>query len=455
MISNEALEPKNVLSAYERACSTLIENINCYCTNPNTDFTRKRKITVKNIIDYLLSLGSKATRSEICEFFTDDDPPTDTAMYLQRCKLDNEAVRRVLEVFSEQFTAEKTFMGYQLLSCDGSDVTIPTDNSDEETLIYTGGKYINQYHLNALYDDLNHLYVDMIINGKAKAGEADALLEMVKYGHYDHDHSVITADRNFISYNEIDQLNLMKQKFAIRAKDIGSNGILSSKGLPDEEFDKDLTIRLVFRQTKEWKKKIQSDPFTIFCPVNVKFKSKDPTLDYYDVSFRVCRFKITDDTYECIITNLNSEEMSLEAIKEAYRIRWQCEISFRYLKYTIGLNAFHSRKRNLLKQEIYARLLIFNMTSLLTDSRSIEDYVDMRNSQKSDKPSRYDKSYDYKTDITTAVTNIRLWLRGIITSKTLTCRIKKYLTQRRPDRKASRKNLTRKQRAKSAHYRPA
>ena len=455
MISNEALEPKNVLSAYERACSTLIENINCYCTNPNTDFTRKRKITVKNIIDYLLSLGSKATRSEICEFFTDDDPPTDTAMYLQRCKLDNEAVRRVLEVFSEQFTAEKTFMGYQLLSCDGSDVTIPTDNSDEETLIYTGGKYINQYHLNALYDDLNHLYVDMIINGKAKAGEADALLEMVKYGRYDHDHSIITADRNFISYNEIGQLNLMKQKFAIRAKDIGSNGILSSKGLPDEEFDKDLTIRLVFRQTKEWKKKIQSDPFTIFCPVNVKFKSKDPTLDYYDVSFRVCRFKITDDTYECIITNLNSEEMSLEAIKEAYRIRWQCEISFRYLKYTIGLNAFHSRKRNLLKQEIYARLLIFNMTSLLTDSRSIEDYVDMRNSQKSDKPSRYDKSYDYKTDITTAVTNIRLWLRGIITSKTLTCRIKKYLTQRRPDRKASRKNLTRKRRAKSAHYRPA
>ena len=60
-------------------------------------------------------------------------------------------------------------------------MTIPTDSSDEETLIYTGGKYINQYHLNALYDDLNHLYVDMIINGKAKAAKADALLEMAKY----------------------------------------------------------------------------------------------------------------------------------------------------------------------------------------------------------------------------------------------------------------------------------
>lgn len=455
MISNEALEPKNVLSAYERACSTLIENINCYCTNPNTDFTRKRKITVKNIIDYLLSLGSKATRSEICEFFTDDDPPTDTAMYLQRCKLENEAVRRVLEVFSEQFTAEKTFMGYQLLSCDGSDVTIPTDSSDEETLIYTGGKYINQYHLNALYDDLNHLYVDMIINGKAKAGEADALLEMVKYGRYDHDHSIITADRNFISYNEIDQLNLMKQKFAIRAKDIGSNGILSNKGLSDEQFDKTITIRLVFRQTNAWKEKIANEPFTVFCPTNCHLQSRDPMIDYYDVSFRACRFKITDDTYECIITNLNEDEMSLEDIKKLYNYRWKIELSFRFLKYAIGLNAFHSKKRNLLKQEIYARVLFFNMTSLLTGNKNIEDYVDMRNKEKSDKPSRYDKSYDYKPDIATAITNIRLWLRGIINSKTLSCRIKKYLTQSRPDRKASRKNLTRKQRAKSAHYRPA
>ena len=88
---------------------------------------------------------------------------------------------------------------------------------------------------------------------RQRQGEADALLEMVKYGRYDHDHSIITADRNFISYNEIDQLNLLKQKFAIRAKDIGSNGILSNKGLPDEQFDKTITIRLVFRQTNAWK----------------------------------------------------------------------------------------------------------------------------------------------------------------------------------------------------------
>lgn len=112
MISKKEIKPETVLSAYETACSMMIENINCYCALPNIDFTRKRKITVKNILDFLLALGSKATRSEICEFFTD------SAMYLQRCKLNSDVVRHVLELFSEQFTAEKNFMGYQLLSCD-------------------------------------------------------------------------------------------------------------------------------------------------------------------------------------------------------------------------------------------------------------------------------------------------------------------------------------------------
>ena len=53
------------------------------------------------------------------------------------------------------------------------------------------------------------------------------------------------------------------------------------------------------------------------------------------------------------------------------------------MKYAIGLNAFHSKKRNLQKQEIYARVLFFNMTSLLTGNKNIEDYVDMRNKEKS------------------------------------------------------------------------
>ena len=72
------------------------------------------------------------------------------------------------------------------------------------------------------------------------------------------------------------------------------------------------------------------------------------------------RFKITDDTYECIITNLDRNEFSIDDIKGLYNKRWGIETSFREVKYALGLNALHSKKRKLIQQEIYARLILYN-----------------------------------------------------------------------------------------------
>ena len=62
------------------------------------------------------------------------------------------------------------------------------------------------------------------------------------------------------------------------------------------------------------------------------------------MSFRVVRFKITDDTYETVITNLNREEFSPEELKKLYHMRWGIETSFRELKYALGLTSFHAKK---------------------------------------------------------------------------------------------------------------
>lgn len=81
---------------------------------------------------------------------------------------------------------------------------------------------------------------------------------------------------------------------------------------------------------------------------------------WYEFYCRIVRFKISDDTYECIITNLDREEFSMDDIKELYNKRWGIETSFRQVKYALGLNALHSMKRKLIQQEIYARLLLYN-----------------------------------------------------------------------------------------------
>ncbi|MFR1908579.1 MAG: transposase [Clostridium neonatale] len=84
------------------------------------------------------------------------------------------------------------------------------------------------------------------------------------------------------------------------------------------------------------------------------------------MEFRVIRFKISDDTYETIITNLNENKFSAEKIKELYHMRWGIETSFRELKYAIGLVNFHSKKVEYIVQEVFAKLTMYNFCEIIT-----------------------------------------------------------------------------------------
>ena len=88
---------------------------------------------------------------------------------------------------------------------------------------------------------------------------------------------------------------------------------------------------------------------------------------FYDFECRVVRFKITEDTYECIVTNLDKDEFTIQDIKELYHLRWEIETSYRELKYDLDLNTLHSKKRNLIEQEIYAKMLLYNFCSRITN----------------------------------------------------------------------------------------
>ncbi len=47
---------------------------------------------------------------------------------------------------------------------------------------------------------------------------------------------------------------------------------------------------------------------------------------FYTLNFRVVRFAITEDSYECIITNLPKKEFPADEIKKIYAMRWGIEI---------------------------------------------------------------------------------------------------------------------------------
>jgi len=63
-----------------------------------------------------------------------------------------------------------------------------------------------------------------------------------------------------------------------------------------------------------------------------------------------------------LITNLDPTEFPLPALQKLYAKRWGIETSFRELKYTVGLIHLHSKKSDLVLQEIFAAFTVFSFT---------------------------------------------------------------------------------------------
>lgn len=414
--------PDKILNVFTHSIKMVCSNIACYCNDPVSDFTRKRKLPVETLIHFIIQMQSKSVNSELCEYFNDiDSLPTASALCQQRDKLDISAFQRIMHLFVNAFDDYKTWKGYYVLACDGSDVNIAYDEKDVDTKRQNGNnKPFSQLHINGLYDCINHVFWDTSIDTATKTRECSALTEMIMKHDYP-TNSIITADRGYEKYNLMACCIENNQKFLIRTKDINVySSILSNMNLPDEEFDLDVTKILTRKQTNETKANKQKYTFIS----NKSDFSYFGTKDYYEMNLRVVRFKITDDTYECLVTNLTRDEFDLNELKKMYHMRWDIETAFKVLKYIIGMTSFHSKKRNFIQQEIYAAILLHCLINIITERIEIEQ---------SDK-----RKHNYKVNLSTAVTNMRLWLRKLIGTVELVKRIKKYLAPVRPDRKYQR-----------------
>ena len=414
--------PDKILNVFNRSIEMVCNNINCYCSDPVSNFTRKRKLPAETLIHFIIQMQSKSLNSELCEYFTDlNSLPTSSALSQQRDKLDISAFQRILRLFINAFDDYKTWKGYHILACDGSDVNIAYDDQDEETKRQNGNnKPFSQFHINGLYDCINHVFWDTSIDTAAKTRECEALMEMIVKHDYPVN-SIITADRGYEKYNLMACCIENSQKFLIRTKDINVySSILSNLNLPDEEFDLDITKILTRKQTNETK--YNKKKYTRL-PYSSDFDYFD-TEGFYEMNLRVVRFKITENTYECLVTNLTRDEFDLNELKKMYHMRWDIETAFKVLKYIIGMMSFHSKKRNFIQQEIYSAILLHCLANIITERIQIEQSAK--------------RKHNYKVNLSTAVTNMRLWLRKVIGTDELVKRIKKYLAPVRPDRKYQR-----------------
>jgi len=294
-----------------------------FVNNPEKDFTRKRKLDFKDMLNILLSMGGNSLKLELMKYFSYDvETATSSAFVQQRDKILPDALELIFHRFTASAVNPNYYDGYRMLAVDGSDLRITHNPNDTENyfLANENEKGHNLLHLNAMYDLCSRVYVDAIVQPGRKRNEFQALNDMVDRSDIK-EKTIVTADRGYEGYNVFEHIKKKGWNYVIRVKDIGSSGIASRLSLPNQEiFDIEYSTLLTRRQTKEIKEHREK----------YKFMALNQKFDYlpvgdkgiYPVNFRVVRFAISENTYEVIITNLSKKEFSVEKIKEIYHMRW-------------------------------------------------------------------------------------------------------------------------------------
>lgn len=341
-----------------------------FTRNPETDFTRVKKWSFSNVIRFIITMQGNSLKDELYDYFDFScDTPTNSSFNQRRAQILPEAFEFLFREFTSSVSYEKLYRGYRLLACDGSDLCI-AHNPDDKTTYFqstSASRGFNQLHLNAIYDLQTRTYTDAMIQPACQKNENKAMCDMIdKYS--GNPKTIFLADRGYENYNIFAHAQERGVFYLIRAKDLLSNGIVSSfrEQLPKDQmtFDQSVSITLTRKQTNAVKSN----------PEKYRIIMKATAFDYldlyvnkfYDLQMRIVRFPISENACESIITNLPTEDFPLEDIKELYHMRWGIETSFRELKYAIGLTHFHSKKLDYIRQEIWARLILYNFCETIT-----------------------------------------------------------------------------------------
>ena len=425
------MEPETVKKALNDTIDTMDECRWMFSTRPGKDYTRNRKFPFKMMVSSILAFRSGPLNHEIMDFFGfDPSIGTTSAFIQQRAKITPAAFECLFQYFTEKMDENKLFYGYRLLAVDGSDLQFAANPNDPDSYFpgTNGQKPYNLLHINAMYDLLQHIYVDALLQKRRNEDESGALTAMVDRSPIKK--ALLLADRGYESYNNLAHIQEKGWSFLIRIKD-GACGIASGLSLPDSiEYDAPFHLKLTRKQTYHVRELLKDRNHYKYIPTSARFdylpprsRQYDPTV-FYDLSFRIVRFPISDTTCETIITNLDAEMFPLEKIKMLYAMRWGIETSFRDLKHTLGLLHLHAKKVEFVHQEIFAKLTMYNFCELITQSVVIQQGK---------------RKHDYMVSFSDSVHICFEFFLGKLTPPNLEALLMRYISPIRPGRSDSRK----------------
>ena len=331
-------------------------------------FIRNRKVSFAMNILLIFACLKRSIQTGIDQFIIDMDTGFNTyskqAFSKRRQCILPEAFQELYRLSTEFFYKEagyKTYSGYRILAVDGSKVNLPCNKELME--IYGFQKSTNnliQPLVSCLTDVLNNVILYGIMapcngNGRELAKQHILNLSKIKT-----DKDIILFDRGYPSAGLMQYIDQPGFKYIMRC----STSFVAS--INKKNFTNDGIIKHKFKKNGK------------------------------EVTFRILRFSISNNTTEVLVTNI-FEEFSTSNFKELYNMRWGIEKTYNCIKNRFGLESFSGTKPVCILQDFYANLYLYNALAMLMYG----------NNNKTPEKKDIETKYVYKINESQAVNKIR------------------------------------------------
>lgn len=331
-------------------------------------FIRNRKVSFAMNILLIFACLKRSIQTGIDQFIIDMDTGFNTyskqAFSKRRQCILPEAFQELYRLSTEFFYKEagyKTYSGYRILAVDGSKVNLPCNKELMEI-------YGCQKSTNNLIQSLVSCLTDVLNN-------------VILYG------IMVPCNGNGRELAKQHILNLSKIK---TDKDI----ILFDRGYPSAwlmQYIDQSGFKYIMRCSTSFVASINKKNFTNDGIIKHKFKKNGK-----EVTFRILRFSISNNTTEVLVTNI-FEEFSTSNFKELYNMRWGIEKTYNCIKNRFGLESFSGTKPVCILQDFYANLYLYNALAMLMYG----------NNNKTPEKKDIETKYVYKINESQAVNKIR------------------------------------------------
>lgn len=357
-------------------------------------FTRNRKMPFDDLALYLLSQKGKTTAMEINNYFKEinkrEDRVTKQNFSKQRCNLNPEVFKQLGKEYVQSIydsSEYKTYKGYILTAIDGTTFELPnTKDLQIEYESYPSGeealRTIVRARGSGIYDVENNIMIDAVM-GKYTTDERTLAAQNISnmFLILGTEKEILTIfDRGYISMDMLLSINKLPIKYLFRL----SSNIFKTERKSMTCNDEIISIKMNNNRL-----------------AGLNYENLTDVKNGLDnIKVRIIRIPLSTGETEYLLTNLDSNEVTIEEMGELYFKRWGIETAYDVLKNKLCIENISGKKKIIIEQDFYAQMLLFNM---------VEDLKNDANRELEDKKNK-ELKYEYKVNMNILVGTLRNYM---------------------------------------------